>query len=129
MPEKVGPCGWGTQGVCQRSPGAPGALCLCTDGSETGDFFQLKFWVGREVILDLWDLNFPLGVILELPFWGQAPDENCFEDAVYWEVSSADLPHGSLPGPHQLGWGLGSQKLRGGDRACVLCSFIQEAIP
>ncbi|XP_006058262.3 ammonium transporter Rh type C [Bubalus kerabau] len=27
-----------------------------------------------------------VGVILRLPFWGQAPDENCFEDAVYWEI-------------------------------------------
>uniref|UniRef100_A0A8I5Y844 Ammonium transporter Rh type C n=1 Tax=Rattus norvegicus TaxID=10116 RepID=A0A8I5Y844_RAT len=24
--------------------------------------------------------------ILKLPFWGQASDENCFEDAIYWEV-------------------------------------------
>ncbi|XP_004623521.1 ammonium transporter Rh type C [Octodon degus] len=27
-----------------------------------------------------------VGVILRLPFWGQAADENCFEDEVYWEV-------------------------------------------
>ncbi|MBV98745.1 Ammonium transporter Rh type C, partial [Eschrichtius robustus] len=26
-----------------------------------------------------------VGVILKLPFWGQAADENCFEDAIYWE--------------------------------------------
>lgn len=33
----------------------------------------------------------PSGVILKLPFWGQAADENCFEDAVYWEVSDPTL--------------------------------------
>ncbi|KAM4831077.1 ammonium transporter Rh type C [Urocitellus parryii] len=27
-----------------------------------------------------------LGLILRLPFWGQAADDNCFEDAVYWEM-------------------------------------------
>ncbi|ELK35849.1 Ammonium transporter Rh type C [Myotis davidii] len=27
-----------------------------------------------------------VGGILKLPIWGQASDENCFEDAVYWEV-------------------------------------------
>ncbi|KAM5291789.1 ammonium transporter Rh type C [Ctenodactylus gundi] len=27
-----------------------------------------------------------VGLILRLPFWGQAADENCFEDAVYWEL-------------------------------------------
>lgn len=28
---------------------------------------------------------------MKLPVWGQAADENCFEDSVYWEVSSRDL--------------------------------------
>eukprot|EP00069_Balaena_mysticetus_P001735 bmy_15708T0 len=27
-----------------------------------------------------------VGIILKLPFWGQAADENCFEDAIYWEM-------------------------------------------
>ncbi|XP_012867278.1 PREDICTED: ammonium transporter Rh type C isoform X4 [Dipodomys ordii] len=27
-----------------------------------------------------------MGLILRLPFWGQAADENCFEDSVYWEM-------------------------------------------
>uniref|UniRef100_A0A8C2VS37 Ammonium transporter Rh type C n=1 Tax=Chinchilla lanigera TaxID=34839 RepID=A0A8C2VS37_CHILA len=31
-----------------------------------------------------------VGLILRLPFWGQAADENCFDDEVYWEVSSTD---------------------------------------
>uniref|UniRef100_A0A8C8S2Q3 Ammonium transporter Rh type A n=1 Tax=Pelusios castaneus TaxID=367368 RepID=A0A8C8S2Q3_9SAUR len=26
------------------------------------------------------------GLVLNLPFLGQAPDENCFDDSVYWEV-------------------------------------------
>ncbi|XP_008068812.1 ammonium transporter Rh type C [Carlito syrichta] len=27
-----------------------------------------------------------MGFILRLPFWGQAADENCFEDDIYWEI-------------------------------------------
>lgn len=27
-----------------------------------------------------------VGSILKIPIWGQAADENCFEDAIYWEV-------------------------------------------
>ncbi|XP_006152853.1 ammonium transporter Rh type C isoform X1 [Tupaia chinensis] len=27
-----------------------------------------------------------VGLILRLPFWGQPADENCFEDAIYWEI-------------------------------------------
>uniref|UniRef100_A0A3B1JEZ1 Ammonium transporter Rh type A n=1 Tax=Astyanax mexicanus TaxID=7994 RepID=A0A3B1JEZ1_ASTMX len=26
------------------------------------------------------------GLILKLPFWGQPPDQNCFDDSIYWEV-------------------------------------------
>ncbi|XP_049639899.1 ammonium transporter Rh type C [Suncus etruscus] len=26
------------------------------------------------------------GLVLKLPFWGQAADENCFDDAIYWEL-------------------------------------------
>ncbi|XP_028997249.1 ammonium transporter Rh type A [Betta splendens] len=26
------------------------------------------------------------GLIMKLPIWGQPPDQNCFDDAVYWEV-------------------------------------------
>nr|ANV82514.1 ammonium transporter Rh type A [Clarias batrachus] len=26
------------------------------------------------------------GLILKLPFWGQPPDQNCFDDSLYWEV-------------------------------------------
>uniref|UniRef100_A0A8C0XBB2 Ammonium transporter Rh type C n=1 Tax=Castor canadensis TaxID=51338 RepID=A0A8C0XBB2_CASCN len=37
-----------------------------------------------------------VGLILKLPFWGQAADENCFEDSVYWEIdeenSAVHLP-------------------------------------
>ncbi|KAB0369325.1 hypothetical protein FD755_019330 [Muntiacus reevesi] len=29
-----------------------------------------------------------VGLILRLPFWGQPPDENCFDDSVYWEGPS-----------------------------------------
>ncbi|KAG8516331.1 Ammonium transporter Rh type C [Galemys pyrenaicus] len=40
-----------------------------------------------------------VGLILKLPVWGQAADENCFEDAIYWE----GRPH---PAPSTLdgGW-------------------------
>ncbi|XP_006905327.1 ammonium transporter Rh type C [Pteropus alecto] len=27
-----------------------------------------------------------VGIILKLPIWGQAADENCFDDDIYWEV-------------------------------------------
>lgn len=27
-----------------------------------------------------------VGLILRLPIWGDAADDNCFEDEVYWEV-------------------------------------------
>ncbi|KAM3861401.1 ammonium transporter Rh type A [Diretmus argenteus] len=26
------------------------------------------------------------GFIMKLPFWGQPPDQNCFDDSLYWEV-------------------------------------------
>lgn len=26
------------------------------------------------------------GLIMKLPIWGQPPDQNCFDDAIYWEV-------------------------------------------
>ncbi|XP_069461870.1 ammonium transporter Rh type A [Ambystoma mexicanum] len=26
------------------------------------------------------------GFILKLPFWGQPPDQNCYDDSLYWEV-------------------------------------------
>uniref|UniRef100_A0A672GHQ3 Ammonium transporter Rh type A n=1 Tax=Salarias fasciatus TaxID=181472 RepID=A0A672GHQ3_SALFA len=26
------------------------------------------------------------GLIMRLPFWGQPPDQNCFDDSIYWEV-------------------------------------------
>ncbi|RVE55726.1 hypothetical protein OJAV_G00228930 [Oryzias javanicus] len=30
------------------------------------------------------------GLIMKLPVWGQPPDQNCFDDAIYWEVPEAD---------------------------------------
>ncbi|XP_078283536.1 ammonium transporter Rh type C-like 2 [Rhinoraja longicauda] len=32
-----------------------------------------------------------VGFILKLPIWGDPPDENCFEDEVYWEVPEDSL--------------------------------------
>uniref|UniRef100_A0A8C1BS78 Ammonium transporter Rh type A n=1 Tax=Cyprinus carpio carpio TaxID=630221 RepID=A0A8C1BS78_CYPCA len=26
------------------------------------------------------------GLIMKIPFWGQPPDQNCFDDSVFWEV-------------------------------------------
>lgn len=40
------------------------------------------------------------GLIMKLPFWGQPPDQNCFDDSIYWEVpeeedeSEESLAHG-----------------------------------
>lgn len=32
-------------------------------------------------------INFLLqGFIMKLPIWGQPPDQNCFDDSIYWEV-------------------------------------------
>ncbi|XP_049674979.1 ammonium transporter Rh type A [Accipiter gentilis] len=33
------------------------------------------------------------GGILKLPFLGQAPDQNCFDDSVYWEVPEEEKLH------------------------------------
>ncbi|XP_029451967.1 ammonium transporter Rh type A [Rhinatrema bivittatum] len=30
------------------------------------------------------------GFILKLPFWGQPPDQNCYDDSIYWEVPVED---------------------------------------
>ncbi|XP_024147010.1 ammonium transporter Rh type A [Oryzias melastigma] len=30
------------------------------------------------------------GLIMKLPVWGQPPDQNCFDDSIYWEVPEAD---------------------------------------
>ncbi|XP_037000928.2 ammonium transporter Rh type C [Artibeus jamaicensis] len=42
-----------------------------------GIFVSLAMALGGGVIV---------GCILKLPIWGQPSEENCFEDAVYWEV-------------------------------------------
>ncbi|NWW90256.1 RHAG protein, partial [Rhynochetos jubatus] len=40
------------------------------------------------------------GGILKLPFLGQASDQNCFDDSVYWEVPEEDKPHESHSNNH-----------------------------
>ncbi|XP_075431288.1 ammonium transporter Rh type C isoform X2 [Ascaphus truei] len=46
-----------------------------------GIFVSLAFaFVGGTIV----------GFILKLPFWGEPADENCFDDAVYWEVPDED---------------------------------------
>ncbi|KAM9704695.1 ammonium transporter Rh type A [Menidia menidia] len=42
------------------------------------------------------------GLIMKLPFWGQPPDQNCFDDSIYWEVPEEDEENeGSLaPADH-----------------------------
>uniref|UniRef100_A0A3B3BFS5 Ammonium transporter Rh type A n=1 Tax=Oryzias melastigma TaxID=30732 RepID=A0A3B3BFS5_ORYME len=32
------------------------------------------------------------GLIMKLPVWGQPPDQNCFDDSIYWEVRRP-IPH------------------------------------
>ena len=118
--------------VCARGHlEPPGTLCLCTDVSGAGRIFPVegKFWVGREVILDLWDLQLPLGVILRLPFWGQPPDENCFDDAVYWEVSSTDLSRGSSPGTPSAGLGPGKPEAEGRGTELVSSAPLSRRLP
>ncbi|KAM9317136.1 ammonium transporter Rh type A [Gastrophryne carolinensis] len=33
------------------------------------------------------------GFILKLPFWGQPPDQNCYDDTIYWEVPLEEEEH------------------------------------
>ncbi|XP_041661133.1 ammonium transporter Rh type A [Cheilinus undulatus] len=33
------------------------------------------------------------GLIMKLPFWGQPPDQNCFDDSIYWEVPEEEEEH------------------------------------
>uniref|UniRef100_A0AAY5K8Z4 Ammonium transporter Rh type A n=1 Tax=Esox lucius TaxID=8010 RepID=A0AAY5K8Z4_ESOLU len=33
------------------------------------------------------------GLIMKLPFWGQPPDQNCFDDSIYWETRLLTLLH------------------------------------
>ncbi|XP_061563434.1 ammonium transporter Rh type A [Cololabis saira] len=33
------------------------------------------------------------GFIMKLPFWGQPPDKNCFDDSIYWEVPEEEEEH------------------------------------
>ncbi|KAM8954160.1 ammonium transporter Rh type A [Pelodytes ibericus] len=33
------------------------------------------------------------GFILKLPFWGQPPDQNCYDDTLYWEVPLEEEEH------------------------------------
>ncbi|CDQ75747.1 unnamed protein product [Oncorhynchus mykiss] len=34
------------------------------------------------------------GLIMKLPFWGQPPDQNCFDDSIYWEVPGEEEEEG-----------------------------------
>ncbi|XP_010893423.2 ammonium transporter Rh type A [Esox lucius] len=36
------------------------------------------------------------GLIMKLPFWGQPPDQNCFDDSIYWEVPEEEEAEESL---------------------------------
>ncbi|GCB78190.1 hypothetical protein scyTo_0020076, partial [Scyliorhinus torazame] len=36
------------------------------------------------------------GFILLIPFWGQPPDQNCFDDQIYWEVPNGKNEHEDL---------------------------------
>lgn len=36
------------------------------------------------------------GFILRIPVWGQPPDQNCFDDQIYWEVPDSENEHNEL---------------------------------
>ncbi|XP_071999877.1 ammonium transporter Rh type A [Engystomops pustulosus] len=41
------------------------------------------------------------GFILKLPFWGQPPDQNCYDDTIYWEVPlEEEEPENHYQGEH-----------------------------
>uniref|UniRef100_A0A8C7S463 Ammonium transporter Rh type A n=1 Tax=Oncorhynchus mykiss TaxID=8022 RepID=A0A8C7S463_ONCMY len=43
------------------------------------------------------------GLIMKLPFWGQPPDQNCFDDSIYWEVPEEEEGEESLAhGDHSM---------------------------
>ncbi|KAG8445807.1 hypothetical protein GDO86_010553 [Hymenochirus boettgeri] len=33
------------------------------------------------------------GLFLKLPIWGQPPDQNCYDDSIYWEVPLEEAEH------------------------------------
>ncbi|KAK2856111.1 hypothetical protein Q5P01_004846 [Channa striata] len=33
------------------------------------------------------------GLIMKLPIWGQPPDQNCYDDSIYWEVPAEEEEH------------------------------------
>ncbi|XP_020849553.1 ammonium transporter Rh type A [Phascolarctos cinereus] len=33
------------------------------------------------------------GLILKIPIWGEPPDQNCYDDSVYWEVPEVEGPN------------------------------------
>lgn len=33
------------------------------------------------------------GLIMKIPFWSQPPDQNCFDDSIYWEVPEEEHEH------------------------------------
>ena len=132
MPGKVGPCGWGPKSVCQRSPGAPRnplSLHWCLWGWE--DFPSWGEILGRQRSHS-WPLGPPtsfrghseitiLGTTAwwELLWWCSLLGGE-FYWLVLWLLSWDPI---SRAGAWEAGsWG-------SGDRACVLCSFIQEAGP
>lgn len=45
-------------------------------------------------------INFPFaGLIMKLPCWGQPPDQNCYDDSLYWEVKiQYQKPYKTLTG-------------------------------
>ncbi|KAJ3607073.1 hypothetical protein NHX12_026588 [Muraenolepis orangiensis] len=40
------------------------------------------------------------GLIMKLPFWAQPPDQNCFDDSIYWEVPEEEEHEESLTAEH-----------------------------
>uniref|UniRef100_A0A674E7S1 Ammonium transporter Rh type A n=1 Tax=Salmo trutta TaxID=8032 RepID=A0A674E7S1_SALTR len=49
------------------------------------------------------DLSLCTGLIMKLPFWGQPPDQNCFDDSIYWEVPEEEEGEESLAhGDHSM---------------------------
>uniref|UniRef100_A0A8C2DSB1 Ammonium transporter Rh type A n=1 Tax=Cyprinus carpio TaxID=7962 RepID=A0A8C2DSB1_CYPCA len=33
------------------------------------------------------------GLVMKIPLWGQPPDQNCFEDSIFWEVPGEEEEH------------------------------------
>lgn len=60
------------------------------------DICDVAVFEKDECVSVYWDYDlfvFFAGCILRLPIWGDAADDNCFDDEPYWEVRDKSFVH------------------------------------